>query len=408
MRLYSPGFRHSSWLCLAVIVLRLPTAFADARSVSLAESLGAANKAPEQIANVRRTEAAQAQVEAAGAWPSTNISLSTNLRTARVVPAVSFPLPVFGTLHAAEQQARAESTLAVEQAAVGSLDLRRRVRLAWLNLYRAERFTTLATQTAEQAKQLAEMSAHRFDAGDSPRAETVAANAEQRRAAAEATAMAASVAEASAVLAGVLGWPVEAPLHADGELPSVELPASPTWLLRRVQNHPQARAALAQVSASQARIDVANRERYPQLSLELEAAIDDPTLPGSDLRAGVGLTLPLLGRGSEKEHAARSEKLTAEAETAATQHALAAQLVAAYRRCSAALGRARTLRQDVLPAQREAARLAQIGYAEGQQRFSDVLQAERSRVEGERSALDAEVDLAIAIGDLEWALGGPL
>ena len=405
---FSPRFGRSSWMIAAVLVFHLPTASADARSVSLAESLSAAAKAPEQIASVRRTQAAKAQIDAAGAWPETNVSLSTNLRTARLVPAVSFPLPVFGTLAAAEQQARAESAVAVEVAALGALDLRRRVRLAWLSLYRAEQFSALAAQTAVQAKQLADMSAHRFDAGDSPRAELVAANAEQHRADAEATATAASVAEASAVLAGVLGWPVEAPLHAAGDLPSVDLPASATLLLQRIRNHPQARAAEAEVSASQARIDVANLARYPQLSLDLEAAIDDPTLPGSDLRAGVGLTLPLFGRGSAKANAALAQKLTAEADIDVTQHALAAQVVAAYRRCSAALGRARTLRQDVLPAQREAARLAQVGYSEGQQRFFDVLQAERGRVEGERAVLDAEVELAVAFGELEWALGGSL
>jgi outer membrane protein TolC len=405
-------FGRALFLCfcmgLSAPVLCASTVRADARNVSLAAALSAVEKAPAHIAAVRRSEAANARVAAAGAWPETNVSLSTNLRTARFSPALSFPLPVFGTLGADEQQARAESAVAAQVATLDGLGLQRSVHAAWLGLYRAEHLALLAEQSAQQAKQLADISTHRFDAGDAPRAEVVAAGAEQRRAEAEARAAAMSVAEASATLAGELGWPAEQALHADGALGEVALPSNVTPLLLRVQGHPQTRALKAEVSASHARVEVASHQKYPKLSLELEAAIDDPTLPGSDLRAGVGIALPLMGRGSEAENAARSEQRAAEADVVASQQALASQVVAAYRRCNAAQERARALRDDVLPAQREAARLAQVAYAEGQQRFSDVLQAERSRVDGERAVLDAAVELASALSDLEWAMGGPL
>jgi cobalt-zinc-cadmium efflux system outer membrane protein len=377
-----------------------------ARAVTLDEALAAVARAPERKVAALETEAARRRVSAAGAWPATSVGISTTLRTARVIPALSFPLPVFGTLSAERHAAQKELDVAQHGESGADLGLRRRVSAAWVDLFHAEASAELATRAAARQKELSDITAHRFEAGESPHSEVVAANAETQRAAADARAAQAAIAGASAELAGTLGWSLDVALHAQGALPETQLPDGLATLLAKTRAHPEVRAAQARVAASQAQVEVQRKRAWPQLSLEAEASIDDRTLPGSDFRAGLGMELPLFGRTSEAVNAAAAERDAARAQSDATQHAIAAQLVTAYRRCQAALERVRSLHDDVLPAQREAERLARAAYAEGQQGFTAVVQAERALIELEQASLDAQEELALAVIDLEWSSGG--
>ncbi len=378
----------------------------SARAVTLAEALAAIPKSPERQVARLETDAANKRVDAAGAWPETHVSLSTNLRTARLSPALSVPLPVFGTLSADRHAAQAELSVAQASEAGAELELRRRVRTAWIDLFRAQAAADLALQAAAHQKELSDITARRFEAGESPHAEVVAADAENARMQSQARVAQAAIGTASAGLAGILGWPPEVTLAAEGAPPDAQLPTSLPALIARTSAHPEVRTAQARVSASSALIAVQERRALPQLSLDLEAAIADPTLPGSDLRAGVGVSLPLFGRTSEAQRAAVAERSVAQAEQSATQHAIAAQIVTAYRRCQVAVERVSSLRDSVLPAQREAEKLARAAYTEGQQGFAAVIVAERALVEVEREALDARIELALALSELEWSVGG--
>jgi outer membrane protein TolC len=83
-----------------------------------------------------------------------------------------------------------------------------------------------------------------------------------------------------------------------------------------------------------------------------------------------------------------------------------AAVVVAHRALTAARARAVTLEAQVVPAQREAARLARVAYEQGQVGLVTALEAERTLVDVEIEAIDARADADAARADLERALGG--
>lgn len=380
----------------------------QAQLITLPRALAAAARAPQSRTGAAREAASAAEVRAAGGWPATSLGVTTARRTTRLGLTASLPLPLFGTLGASTAAASAELAVTRAESAAALLELRHQVTRAWLELARAEARATLTEAAARREQELADVTLKRFDAGDAARAEVVAADAAARRARALAAAEVADIAGASAELATLLGWEPEAPLRAAGGLPALAAPPALSALQARLPHHPAAALASSAVTAAGARAVAARSETRPRLSLDLEAMLDDPTLPGNDYAIGVTLELPLWGHGSAAVRAARAHQHALALERDGVLAAAAGQLVATYRRAEAAQARARALADDVVPAQREAATLAHAAFGEGQASLVVVLEAERALVEVELEALDARADSAQARSDLEWAAGGPL
>jgi cobalt-zinc-cadmium efflux system outer membrane protein len=378
------------------------------RMVTLEQAVAAAGEAPAQRAAAQRTAAAAAGVEAAGAWPATVVGVATATATAREIVTLTVPLPVFGTLRADRAVAEADAGSARVEAAASALTLRHDIQAAWIGLAAAEARAERAEKTAEREEQLAAATRERFAAGDASRFDEVQAEAAAKRARADAGADRAAVAGASAALAGLLGWDLQAVLHADGGLPPLADPPPLPALLARAEAHPDVLVPEARARAEQARVEQAARSRWPVLALDFEADLNDPTLPGNDFRVGPSLELPLLGRGAEREAAAEASRDAALAERDRARREVEARIAQAFGRYQAAAGRARSLESDVLPVQREAADLARLAWREGQAGLVSVLEAERSLLEAEQSWVDAVTEAAQARVDLVAAVGGSL
>jgi outer membrane protein TolC len=378
-----------------------------AGAITLAAAVAAAEGSPEGLAARARTAAAGAAEDAAGAWPATTVGVATTLNTARAILTAALPLPIFGTLGASRGVAHAEAQAASADERLTRLELRRRAEKAWIELARAEARAERSEAAAQREAELAAATRRRFDAGDAARVDVVTAEADARRSRARADAEKAQIAAAAAALAGDLGLDPDAAVHADGGLPAPDEPPALEALRERVAGHPELRVASTKVDEEGARVQVAHAERWPKLALDIAGAIDDPTLPGSDLRVGLSVEVPLFGKGGEAEQAAAARRGAAEAERAAVRRTVDAELVAAYRGYLAARGRALALAADVVPAQTEAARLARVAYDQGQTGLITALEAARALIDAEIEAIDAKADAAAARADLERAVGGP-
>jgi len=375
------------------------------RAVTLQQAIEASSQAPEAQASTLRTRAADADVQAAGAWPASSLSVGTTRSTARFVVGATFPLPVFGTLGANIKVARAAGVEALREEAALRLELRRRVTAAWLDVAHAQERATLLTEAATREDALADFVNKRAEEGDAPHAETVLARAAAARVRAEANAAAASVAAASAALAGVLGWDPLLPLHAEGGLPA---PTDTTPVgnpAAGIGAHPGVRLAAARVSSAGARVVEAKSAQWPELSIEGEADIDDPTLPGTDLRAMLVVGIPLFGGRSAGVRAASVRQDAARADLEATRRTAVAERVAAFRRRQASALTAHALAEQVVPAQRESVALVRSAYEEGAGSLATVLEAERTLAEVEIERVDALAEAALAQAELEAAMG---
>lgn len=397
----------------AVVCLTAPAtvwgaAGARARAVTLAEALAAVGQAPEHRAAAARAAAAGRAARSAGGAPPTTVTLGTTRIQGKLSAEVLFPLPVFGRLGAERGVARAERDVAQADEGGVDLQLRHDVTVAWLRLARAQARASLADEAAARATDLESVAKKRFDAGAAPREETVQAGATAARARAEAQSAHATVSGASAELAALLGWDPERELRSAPGLPD-ELPALPSLdLLRRrlPGHHPAVAAARARVRAADARLTRASRERWPRLSAGASVDAFDPTLPGTDVAGIFSMELPLFGKRLAGRRTAEADRVAATAELDRTRASAVGALVAAYRRCQAATARAHTFATGVVPAEREADRMAHTAYAQGQTGLVSVLEADRALLDVERELIDARAEAAVARADLQQAAGG--
>lgn len=141
---------------------------------------------------------------------------------------------------------------------------------------------------------------------------------------------------------------------------------------------------------------------------DLEAAVGLQRFEedGTDsLAFGIGVPLPLFDRNHGNIRAAEHDLARAEAERAAEELALAAELGELHAALTAAYRQARALRSKVVPAMAQAFEAAHEGYRQGKFGFLDMLDAQRGLFEAEGALVDALSDYHAALADIQRLTG---
>lgn len=348
-----------------------------------------------------RVDAARADVGLARAWPDPTIAVGTTRYSARTTLAAELPLPraSYGsTLHAAA----ADREAALADRVRTEAELRARVARAWTELWAAEQRRRLAEESVADARAVRDAAAARTEAGEAPRTERLAAESAFARAAADATGSEADRRGAGARLASLL--------RLQGDLQTIGDPGSEPIgdieaLRATLNDHPTHRADVAAVEASAARRRAATADWIPELSVGVEVDEGDPGLPGTDVLAHVGLTLPLGGATGPGVAAAAARERAAEAHLEADDGDREGELVSAWYAWDAARSRLTALDEQALPLAIESAELAREAYAAGETDLLTLLVARTEELSARSDRIDAVVALAFARSDLVLAAG---
>lgn len=382
----------------------------DRVPVTLEAALAAAGKAPAAQIGRYDLAAAEANIDAATAWPDPGLHVGTNRLTARLIIGATIPLPIFGTVGAAKRVAAAEADVVRSEADLALRDLRHRIVVAWIDLLRAGGDVQASQVAAKQAADLEVIAKGRLAAGTGADVDVTVATAARARAD---VAVAGALREqdaSSAELAGLLGWNPAQPLSADGApviAPAATLPA----LQARLAAHPEKQAAERRVEAAQAEVDAVLVQRWPALAVEGEVDYDDKTQVGnsawarSDAHVGLALDLPIFARIGDRARSARATETAQRTRLAALEAELGGRLVAAYQRWQAASERLAAMERDVIPAQEKAATLSMQAYREGARDLSSAVLAERDLASARAELNDARAQAALAYADLAVAIG---
>jgi len=380
-------------------------AAAEPTPVTLRDALAAMPGAPAVAVTTHEVAAADALVDAAGAWPGPSLHVSTNRLTARLVAGATVPLPVFGTVGAARRQAAAEAEVARAEGGVELRLLRHRVVLAWITLARLDGEVVASSIAAQQAAELGLIARGRQDAGVGADVDVTTASAAKARADVAAASAVRAQAAASAELAGLLGWPVAQPLRSAGALDTGG-PAELGELRARLAQHPERVAAAARVAAAEAAVAQVRSLAWPSVALEAEVSYDDPTNGGAtDALVGLALELPVFARIGDRARAARATSAAQRARLTVAQTELGAGLAAAFERWRAAVETLGALEHEVVPAQERAAALSAQAYREGARDLASALQAERDLAAVRAEVNAARADAAVTWEDLQRAAG---
>ncbi len=385
----------------------LAAAEARADDITLADALAAAGKAPAAQVPGHEIAAADAQIDAAGAWPPPSVHVETNRLTARLVAGASLPLPLFGTLGAAHRSAAAKATVVRAEATVAIRDVRRRAALGWLALARAEGELVANGEAAKQAAELERIAKGKLDAGSGGEVDVTVAKAARLRAELAVTTGGSARDAAAAELAAVIGWDPAKPLHAAGAIP-VGRPMTLDALRGKLAGHPDRAAALNRVAAASSAVGEVRSHRLPGLALDAQVSVADPETPGTDVLVGLTLELPLFSKVGAQTRSARATAAAERSRLAVIESQLGGALIATYHRWQAASERLTVLTRDIVPLQTRATAQSEQAYREGARELVTALSAERDLAVVRAEVNSAQIDAAAAWIELSLAAGGDI
>ncbi|SDI80688.1 outer membrane protein, cobalt-zinc-cadmium efflux system [Pseudomonas delhiensis] len=209
--------------------------------------------------------------------------------------------------------------------------------------------------------------------------------------------------QAYRVLAGLMGQaePGFAEVTGNADLPA---PPRAAQLLRRLDEAAELRLALLQVDQREAAVQLARAERVPNLDVSLGSQYDHEARERVNL-VGLSLPLPLFDRNQGRLLAEARRADQARDLRNATELRLRRETQQALDLWGTARYEARTLRDTLLPAARQALDSATRGFEMGKFGFLEVLDAQRTLLAARDQYLQALARLAEARGRTERIFG---
>jgi cobalt-zinc-cadmium efflux system outer membrane protein len=359
--------------------------------------------------------AAQAQIESAegralqaGLFPNPEFvsRIESVPVTGRIVEraeyliGISQPAPLsqrLGLARRVETLDRDRLGLALE---VRRLEVRRQVQSAFASVLHGQRIIQTRAEDVRIAENGVAVAKARLAAGDAIPAEVGQAEVElgqARLALEQATSRRLQAIEA---LATAIGDPT---LHLESMEGSLEEPlALPTLeaLAARLEESPFMAAAEADIAVQRARIDLAETQRIPDVSLELlYRRVGDVE---NTVDVGLRVPIPLFNRSQGSIREAKADFVAAEARARSARNALALELQTAYRTLASAIAAATLLREEILPRAESVLSSAETRYASGDISLAELLPIRRDWTRVRIEYVDALQDVMQA-----WAALSP-
>jgi cobalt-zinc-cadmium efflux system outer membrane protein len=283
---------------------------------------------------------------------------------------------------------------------VKRLEIRRRVQSAFATVLYGQRVIQARAEDVRIAENGVAVAKARLAAGDAIPAEVGQAEVElgrTRLALEQATSRHAQAIEA---LVTGMGDPT---LHVESLEGSLEGPlALPTLelLATRLEQSPFIGAAEADIAVQRARIDLAETQRIPDVSLDLlYRRVGDVE---NTVDVGVRVPIPLFNRYQGRIREARADFVAAEARARSARNELARELQTSYRTLATAIAAAKLLREEILPRAENVLRSAETRYASGDISLTELLPIRRDWTRVRLDYLDTLQDVMQA-----WAALSP-
>lgn len=259
------------------------------------------------------------------------------------------------------------------------------------------------------ADEFVERTRGRLEAGTAARLDVLKAEVDAGQAANDLISAERDVVTSRTSLNRLLGRALDAPVVPSDSLDVPdELPALEPLLRAAALHRPELASLTSQQEGAKAASKLAKEFWLPDFTIGVGRDRADPG-PGV-LTTGISMPIPIFywqhARGEIAEARSRERELDATARD--LQAAIGEEVRSLYAATDAAIRQARFLDQQLLPAAREAHRIASASYALGGSSALDVLDARRSLIDAKRQAVDALLEANATRAELERAVATPL
>lgn len=377
-------------LILACLVSSLATMPAAALSLDDAWQLTLAQHPDLRMAAAER-DAAAALTRQAGAWPNPEVSaLMEDTKSETRTTTWQWSQPIEG---AGKRAARVDAAQWAQRQAEGDVParqamLRARLNLAFHAALAAQERVSLGADLSRLASQAREAAARRVAAGKAPPIEEVKARVAEVQSVSTERAAQGAWRAAWQGLQQAVGGPLAEAEGVQGDLS--QLPDAARWqgVSMQVDGAGAVRHAALALSRQRALAEVERTRARPDMTLQLGVK-RDAQLGRSQPVVGVVLPLPVWDRNEGAITAALRQADRAEADLQSVRFSVQAQAAEALEQLQSAVEEARTLRDTVLPAARQALDIASKGYELGKFGMLDVLDAQRTLFEVQHQTLSS-------------------
>jgi len=366
--------------------------------VTLDEALRIVSEGPRVAASQRDADAARADRDAAGRFANPSLSFGRSRPSGgeRTIfdgdrqdqASLELPVPIFGQRSARVQVAERQVERAQWQVQSTLGEARKSAALGFVRLLVAQEQLALRLRARGEIERIRGIVSGRLDNGMASRYDLARADAELSLASVGVQKAQAEVAEqaaALAALAGAGGWRPQ----AQGALESLR-PAPSVDADALLDRSPALQTARAETRAAEARIELAQRERFPVPSIGVGRTWTSGPFGAANF-LGVSSEIPILDTRRAQEDKARAEAAAARSRERAIEAGLRAELqrhLEGLRARRAALERLRGSDGTFLE-------MAESAYRLGRATLFELLDARRTQLE----AGDARLELLGAVAE---------
>ncbi|HUR35356.1 MAG TPA: TolC family protein [Vicinamibacterales bacterium] len=350
-----------------------------------------------------------ASIRVAGQRPNPDVGAEVSRDTPHQTVTFALPIEIGSQRRRRREVAREDRSLAEVDLQIGLRAVRRQLREQFFGLLAADERMRVAASVVEIATRVRDAAQARFDAGAVPRLEVMQADLGVSRAEADLDAARSERVAVQGALDAVLNLPPQQPLTLDGTLGDhTSAPGFDASLSIASTSNTDLVSLDRQIAIEGRRLELLRAQRTPVPVFSVSGLFNSPDDFTAAPAASVNIGLPLFSRNQGEIAASIATTTQLRRERDATRRTVENAVFAASARVDAARRQVDTFRQRLIPVATELEALAEDSYAAGRTSVLGVLDAQRSLRDLSRDAVQAALDLQLALAELEELLGTPL
>jgi cobalt-zinc-cadmium efflux system outer membrane protein len=351
----------------------------------------------------------EANIRAAGQRPNPDVGAEVTRDSPHQAFTIDLPIEIGSQRRRRLDVAREELSLADVDVHVQLRTVRRQLREQFFGLLAADERTRLAQAVVEIATRVRDAAQARFDAGAVPRLEVMQAQLGLSRAEADLDAARGDRSAAQARLNAVLNAPPQQVLTLQGTLDDhTTSPPIESALATASASNLDLVTLDRQIAVEARRLDLLRAQRTPVPVFSAGALFNSPGDFTFAPSASINVGLPLFSRNQGEIAASIATTAQLRGQRDAARRTVENAVWAAASRVDVARRQVDTFRQRLIPVATDLEQLSEESYRAGRTSVLGVLDAQRSLRDLSRDAVQAALDLQMALAELEELIGTPL
>src|SRR5262245_22574010 len=341
--------------------------------------------------------------------PNPDVSFETSQDTPHQSLNFDMPVEIGGQRSRRVDLAKEELTLAEVDVQAEMRAVRRELRQTSYGLIAADERVRLAESVLDIAHRVRDAAQARFETGAAPRLEVMAADLTVTRAETDIELQRSVRVAAQATLDAVLNLPPQQALALSGSLDEhAPVILYEQALATATTSNVDLVLLDRQIAVEGRRLELLRAERTPTPILSAGALFNNPPDFNVGSRFGVSIGVPLFSRNQGEIAASIATTAQLRTRREATLRTVENQVYGSIARVDAARRQVEAYDQRLVPTATELQTLAEESYRAGRTSVLGLLEAQRSLRDLRREALQAALDLQLALADLEEVLGAEL